>query len=104
MAARRLRTFAMKPDLCFLLDVPVEVALQRILVERPVKYYEAGMDVVLDYPDADPNQCFRDFQGSRGWAISITRFKWIARQWGRLASMSSMESYPLKNSRTPFAG
>lgn len=56
---RGIYSFAPKPDLCFFLAVPVEVALERITKTRFVKHYEAGMDQGLS---EDPNQSFREFQ------------------------------------------
>ncbi len=58
---RNLYSFAVKPDLTFFFNVPLEVALGRILEGRPkLKYYEAGMD--MGYND-DIYQSFRIFQG-----------------------------------------
>ena len=58
---RGMYSFAIKPDICFYLKVPVEVALDRILKERQLKHYEAGMDTGLH---EDPAASFREFQGS----------------------------------------
>ena len=56
-----LYRFAVKPDLTFFFNVPLEVALGRILDGRPkLKYYEAGMDMGFD---DDIYQSFRIFQG-----------------------------------------
>lgn len=53
--------FASKPDLVFFFNVPLEIALGRILDGRPkLKYYEAGMDMGYD---TDIYQSFRIFQG-----------------------------------------
>ena len=58
---RNLYHFAPKPDLVFFFNVPLEIALGRILDGRPkLKYYEAGMDMGYD---ADIYQSFRIFQG-----------------------------------------
>jgi len=58
---RNLYRFAIKPDLTFFFNVPLEVALGRILDGRPkLKYYEAGMDMGFD---DDIYQSFRIFQG-----------------------------------------
>jgi len=58
---RNLYRFAVKPDLAFFFNVPLEVALGRILDGRPkLKYYEAGMDMGFD---DDIYQSFRIFQG-----------------------------------------
>jgi dTMP kinase len=57
---RNLYHFAVKPDLTFFFNVPLEVALGRILDGRPkLKYYEAGMDMGFD---EDIYQSFRIFQ------------------------------------------
>ncbi len=57
---RNLYRFAVKPDLTFFFNVPLEVALGRILDGRPkLKYYEAGMDMGFD---DDIYQSFRIFQ------------------------------------------
>ncbi len=59
---RNLYRFAVRPDLTFFFNVPLEVALGRILEGRPkLKYYEAGMD--MGYDD-DIYQSFRIFQGN----------------------------------------
>jgi dTMP kinase len=42
---RSVYSFVPKPDLCFYLELPVEEALNRIARYRPVKFYEAGMDI-----------------------------------------------------------
>jgi dTMP kinase len=58
---RRLYSFARPPDLTFFFDVPLAVALRRILDGRPqLKYHEAGMDMGLS---PDPYESFRLFQG-----------------------------------------
>lgn len=58
---RNLYSFAVHPDLTFFFDVPLEVALGRILAGRPkMKYHEAGMDLNLS---PDPYESFRLFQG-----------------------------------------
>jgi dTMP kinase len=58
---RNLYRFAVKPDLTFFFNVPLEVALGRLLDGRPkLKYYEAGMDMGFD---DDIYQSFRIFQG-----------------------------------------
>jgi dTMP kinase len=58
---RRLYSFARPPDLTFFFEVPLTVALRRILDGRPqLKYHEAGMDLGLS---ADPYESFRLFQG-----------------------------------------
>ncbi len=58
---REMYSFARVPDLTLLFDVPLETALNRILVNRPeLKYHEAGMDLGLS---PDPYESFRLFQG-----------------------------------------
>lgn len=58
---RRLYTFAHEPDITFFFEVPLQVALDRILAGRPrLKYHEAGMDLGLS---DDPFESFRIFQG-----------------------------------------
>lgn len=56
-----LYSFARIPDLTFYFDVPMEVALERILAARQeLKFHEAGMDLQLS---PDPYESFRIFQG-----------------------------------------
>jgi dTMP kinase len=58
---RRLYSYARRPDLTFFFDVPLSVALKRILIGRPeLKFYEAGMDMGLS---KDPSESFQIFQG-----------------------------------------
>ena len=58
---RKLYSFARPPDISFFFDVPLQIALDRILTGRPeLKYHEAGMDLGLD---DDPFESFRLFQG-----------------------------------------
>jgi dTMP kinase len=58
---RRLYRYARHPDLTFFFDVPLPVALRRILTGRPkLKFYEAGMDMGLS---KDPFESFQIFQG-----------------------------------------
>ena len=58
---RKLYSFARPPDLTFYFNVPLEVALDRILRGRPeLKYHEAGMD--LNLAD-EPTESFKIFQG-----------------------------------------
>jgi dTMP kinase len=57
---RMLYHFAVKPDITFYFQVPLETALSRILDNRPqLKYFEAGMDLGLS---PDPYESFRLFQ------------------------------------------
>ncbi len=58
---RNLYSFAVVPDITFLFDTPLNVALDRILSGRPkLKYFEAGLDLGLAH---DPYDSFRLFQG-----------------------------------------
>ncbi len=58
---RKLYSFARLPDITFFFNVPLNVALDRILSSRPeLKYHEAGMDLELS---EDPYESFRIFQG-----------------------------------------
>ncbi|MDA4129773.1 MAG: dTMP kinase [Thaumarchaeota archaeon] len=57
---RKVYGFAQKPDITFYFQVPIDVAVNRILVGRPkIKYYEAGMDLNLSN---DPFESYRLFQ------------------------------------------
>ena len=45
---RKLYSFAVKPDLTLYFQVPLDIAVERILSSRSkIKYYEAGMDLGL---------------------------------------------------------
>src|SRR6516225_11681367 len=58
---RKLYSYALKPDVTFFFDVPLKIALGRILDGRTrVKYHEAGMDMGYS---KDPYESFRIFQG-----------------------------------------
>lgn len=58
---RRLYNYARHPDMTFFFDVPLDVALGRILVGRPqLKFYEAGMDMGFS---SNPDESFQIFQG-----------------------------------------
>ncbi|MCG3175150.1 MAG: Thymidylate kinase [Candidatus Omnitrophica bacterium] len=57
---RNLYSFAVKPDISFYFDVPIDVACERILSSRAqIKFHEAGMD--LGY-SGDIKESFRIFQ------------------------------------------
>ncbi len=57
---RNLYSFAVKPDLAFYFDVPIQIACDRILSGRAeLKFHEAGMDLGLA---GDPRDSFRIFQ------------------------------------------
>jgi len=58
---KKVYDFAIRPDLILYFKVPVDIAVDRILVGRPnLKYYEAGMDLSLSN---DPYESYRIFQG-----------------------------------------
>jgi dTMP kinase len=58
---RGIYSFALWPDITFFFKARLDVALQRILDNRPqLKYFEAGMDLELS---EDPYDSFRIFQG-----------------------------------------
>jgi dTMP kinase len=58
---RNLYDFAVKPTMAFYFQVPLDVAIGRILGGRAeLKYYEAGMDLGLS---PDIRESFRQFQG-----------------------------------------
>jgi dTMP kinase len=58
---RKLYSFARPPDITFFFNVPLDIALGRILDGRPqLKYHEAGMDLGFS---SDPYESFRIFQG-----------------------------------------
>ncbi|OYT70631.1 MAG: thymidylate kinase [Chloracidobacterium sp. CP2_5A] len=58
---RKVYGFAVPPTIGFYFRVPLETALDRILVGRPeLKYYEAGLDMGWS---EDPYESFRIFQG-----------------------------------------
>lgn len=57
---RSMYDFAVRPDIAFYFQVPVDVAFDRIVKGRPkLKYYEAGMDLNLSN---DPYESYRIFQ------------------------------------------
>lgn len=57
---RNLYSFAIKPDVSFYFDVPIEVACDRILSNRTeIKFHEAGMDLGLH---SDIRESFKIFQ------------------------------------------
>ena len=58
---RKLYNFAICPDLAFYYQVPIDVAIDRLLggTRAQLKYYEAGMDMGLSL---DLNESFRLFQ------------------------------------------
>lgn len=57
---RNVYSFALKTNIVFYFRVPVDTAIERIMVGRPkLKYYEAGMDLDLSN---DPYDSYRIFQ------------------------------------------
>jgi dTMP kinase len=57
---RQVYSFALKPTIAFYFRVPIDIAINRILVGRPkLKYYEAGMDLNLSN---DIFESYRIFQ------------------------------------------
>src|SRR5919107_5515025 len=53
--------YAIKPDLIFYFQVPIETAVNRIITSRPkLKYYEAGMDLKIS---KDEYESYKIFQG-----------------------------------------
>jgi dTMP kinase len=57
---RKVYNFAVKPDISFYFQVPIDTAMGRIMVGRPkIKYYEAGMDLNLSN---DLLESYRIFQ------------------------------------------
>jgi dTMP kinase len=57
---RNVYSFALKPNIVFYFRVPIDIAIERIMVGRPkLKYYEAGMDLDLSN---DPYDSYRIFQ------------------------------------------
>jgi len=58
---RNLYSFAVKPDISFYFDVPIQTAVDRILSNRAeIKFHEAGMDMGLHM---DTKESFKIFQG-----------------------------------------
>jgi dTMP kinase len=56
----KVYSYALKPDITIYFKVPIDIAIERILVGRPkLKYYEAGMDLNLSN---DPYESYRIFQ------------------------------------------
>jgi dTMP kinase len=57
---RHLYSYARRPDITFFFNVPLDVALKRIIDGRPqLKFHEAGMDMGYS---SDPQESFRLFQ------------------------------------------
>jgi len=71
---RKLYEFSIEPDAVIYLRVPVEVSLQRIMMSRPLEFYDAGQDIGLD---PDPATSFKIFQ-----ARVIDEFNKMIREFG----------------------
>ena len=72
---RKVYSFAIKPQLAFYFRVPIDVAIDRILLGRPkLKYYEAGMDLNLSN---DLFESYRIFQN-----MIINQYESMAHQEG----------------------
>jgi dTMP kinase len=58
---RKLYSFSIRPDLAFYFNVPIDIAVSRLVggTRAQLKYYEAGMDLGLSQ---DINECFLLFQ------------------------------------------
>ena len=58
---RKLYSFSIRPDLAFYFNVPIDIAVSRLVggTRAQLKYYEAGMDLGLSH---DINECFLLFQ------------------------------------------
>ncbi len=57
---RNLYSFAVKPDISFYFNVPVQAACERIFTNRAeIKFHEAGMDLGFS---SDPRESFKIFQ------------------------------------------
>ena len=53
--------YAIKPDIAFYFQIPIEIAVDRIISSRPkLKHYEAGMDLRIS---KDEYESYRIFQG-----------------------------------------
>ena len=58
---RQVYSYAVQPDITFYFNVPLDVALHRILSNRPkLKFFEAGMDMGLS---KNISESFKLFQG-----------------------------------------
>ncbi len=59
---KRIYSLAIEPDIAFLCDLPIDIALSRSMKKNGnvPKYYECGMDVS---GESDPAESFREFQG-----------------------------------------
>ncbi|MHB8566808.1 MAG: dTMP kinase [Nitrososphaerales archaeon] len=58
--ARRVYSFATKPDVVFYYHVPVDVGVKRVLTDgQRLKFYEAGMDLTLSNNEYDSYRIFQ---------------------------------------------
>jgi dTMP kinase len=81
---RNLYAFAVKPDISFYFDVPIQIACDRILSNRAeIKFHEAGMDLGLS---ADTRESFRIFQGR-----IMDEYKKMVDEFGLTAIDATME-------------
>lgn len=72
---KNLYSFAPKPDIVFFFDVPLSIALDRILAGRPsLKFHEAGMDLELS---DDIEDSFKLFQG-----LIYDQYKKLKKEYG----------------------
>ena len=79
---RRMYHFAIRPDLAFYFNVPIEIAIARLLTgtRAQLKYYEAGMDLGISQ---DLTESFRIFQSR-----IITEYDKMVEEYG-LISMNA---------------
>ena len=57
---KNLYSFAVKPDITFFFDVPLDVALNRIMSNRSnLKFYEAGMDITQGLSEQESFKVFQ---------------------------------------------
>lgn len=72
---KNLYSFAPEPDIVFFFEVPLAVALDRILSSRPsLKFHEAGMDLELS---DDIEESFKLFQG-----LIYDQYKKLKKEYG----------------------
>ena len=82
---RKLYAFAIKPDMAFYFNVPIEVAISRLLrgTRGQFKYYEAGMDMNLS---PDLTQSFQIFQSR-----ILTEYDKIVNEFGLLTMNATQD-------------
>ena len=87
---RNLYGFALKPDISFYFDVPIQIACDRILTNRAeIKFHEAGMDLGLSM---DTRESFRIFQGR-----IMDEYKKMVDEFGLTAVDATMEIHDQQN-------